>query len=342
VTLRCFFAPETGGHDPQLFLLRGALGANQERPGRADLLLAGLAKAGLGTDTPDACPDAALTAVHTERYVAFLARAHDAWSQLSDAGPEVVANVHPCGPVRRYPGGIVGQAGWHMADTACPIGPGTWTAARRAADTAWAAAEVVARRGGTAYALCRPPGHHAMADMAGGHCFLNNAAIAAQHLRTTHRRVAILDIDVHHGNGTQGIFWQRGDVLTVSVHAEPTAFYPFFCGYSDETGTGPGAGANLNLPLPRDSGNMPWLTAIETALARIVAWAPGALVLSLGLDAHEADPLRGLSVSTAAFGDAARLIARANLPTAIVQEGGYLSQHLSANLCAFIIAWQSA
>jgi len=339
--MRCFYAPETALHDPRFFLVRGALAANEERPGRADLLLKGLADAGLPTEPPAPCPDAAITAVHTARYVEFLSTAHTQWQTLPNPGPEVVANVHPAGPMRRYPGGIVGRAGWHMADTACPMGPGTWTAARRAADTACAAADAVAQGARTAYALCRPPGHHALAETAGGHCFLNNAAIAAQHLRNRHDRVAILDIDVHHGNGTQGIFWERGDVLTVSVHAETSAFYPFFCGYADETGAGDGANANLNIPLPRDSADAPWLAAIDTALHRIAAFTPGALVLSLGLDAHEADPLRGLSVTTPAFATAARMIAGANLPTAIVQEGGYLSQHLSANLSAFMIGWHS-
>src|SRR5690606_16856561 len=172
--MRCFFASETKGHDPRFFLVRGAVAANEERPGRADLLLAGLARAGLSVEEPGAFDEAALTAVHTARYVAFLRGAYDAWQMLPNPGPEVVANVHPAGPVRHYPGGIVGQAGWHMADAACPMGPGTWRAARRAADTALAAAGAVAQGEPAAYALCRPPGHHALAETAGGHCFLNN------------------------------------------------------------------------------------------------------------------------------------------------------------------------
>ncbi|WP_226781489.1 histone deacetylase family protein [Oceaniglobus trochenteri] len=339
--MRCFFAPETDAHDPRFYLVRGQVAANKELPQRAALLIEGLAQAGMTTEAPAHFPEAALSAIHSDRYLDFLRHAHAEWQALPDQGAEVVANVHPAGPVRAYPKGIVGRAGWHMADAACPMGPHSWAAARRSADTALAAAQAVVDGARAAYALCRPPGHHALAEVAGGHCLLNNAAIAAQHLRRHHDRVAVLDIDVHHGNGTQGIFWTRGDVLTVSVHAETSAYYPFFTGYADETGEGDGKGANLNIPLPRDETDDAWCAAIETALARIAAFNPGALVLSLGLDAHEADPLRGLAVTTPAFGTAARLIAGANLPTAIVQEGGYLSRHLSANLSAFMIGWNS-
>ena len=152
-----------------------------------------------------------------------------------------------------------------------------------------------------AYALCRPPGHHAYADMAGGFCFLNNTAIAAQRLRSKHQRVAVLDVDVHHGNGTQGIFFERDDVLTVSIHADPDNYYPYFWGHAHETGVGKGHGFNLNLPLPLGSGDAPWLAAGDKALARIREFAPTALVVALGLDASESDPLQGLKVTGAGF-----------------------------------------
>ena len=335
----CFFAPETTQHDPQFFLMRGMVSPNNERAERAELLLQGLTMAGLTPHPPAVFPDAVLTQVHTPRYVDFLRTAYVDWQSLPDAGGEVVANVHPVGRVRHYPGGIVARAGWHMADTACPIGPHTWTAARRAADTALAAAQGVADGAPAAYALCRPPGHHAMAEIAGGHCFLNNAAIAAQHLRATHDRVAVLDIDVHHGNGTQDIFYDRGDVLTVSVHAETDGFYPFFTGYDDEIGTGAGSGANLNIALPRHGPDAPWLAAIDGALDRIKTYDPGVLVLSLGLDAHVDDPFQGLSISTQGFTAAAQRIKAAQIPTVIIQEGGYVSPHLSLCLCAFMIGW---
>jgi acetoin utilization deacetylase AcuC-like enzyme len=173
--------------------------------------------------------------------------------------------------------------------------------------------------------------------MAGGFCYLNNTAIAAQVLRRVHERVAILDVDLHHGNGTQAIFYQRGDVLTVSIHADPERFYPFFWGYANETGAGAGAGCNLNLPLPRGSGDEAYLGVLETALQRIREYAPGALVVALGLDAFEGDPFGGLRVSTRGFSEIARgIAAELPLPTLIVQEGGYLCDELGDNLKSFL------
>lgn len=337
--MRAFFAPETDAHDPRFFLLRGRPAANEERAERARHLQAGLARMGLGTETPRSFGREPLRAVHTDALLDFLATAWTAWQALPGAGPEVVPNVHPVAgePVPpSYPAGIVGRAGWHMADTACPIGPDSFAAACRAADTALAAAEAVQGGARHAYALCRPPGHHATADRAGGHCLLNNAAAAAAWLRRDHDRVAVLDIDVHHGNGTQSIFYTRGDVLTVSVHADPSGIYPFFVGHAHETGAGEGEGANLNLPLPLGTGDGPWLAAIGQALERVHRFAPGALVLSLGLDAHESDPFRAMTVTHAGYEAAGRLIGGTPLPVAIVQEGGYLSPALGDTLAAFL------
>jgi len=187
-----------------------------------------------------------------------------------------------------------------------------------------------------AYALCRPPGHHAFADLAGGFCFLNNSAIAAERLRAGGMRPAILDVDVHHGNGTQGIFYGRCDVLTVSIHADPARFYPFFWGHAHERGTGAGLGANLNLPLARGTGDEDYLATLGTALARIAAFGADAIVVALGLDAHVDDPFRGLAVTTPGFTRIAAAIAGAGLPVLCVQEGGYVSDALGANLTAFL------
>lgn len=340
--LPCFYAPETELHDPRFWMLRGVPGPNKELPERAHRLLAGLRMAGLTTQSPPETDRAAMRQIHTARYLEFLQNGWRDWQEFPDAGPEVVANLHPQKATQTYPAGIVGRAGWHMADTACPVGPRTWDAALRAVDTALAAAQAVVEGAPAAYALCRPPGHHADADMAAGHCFLNNSAIAAQALRACHARVAILDIDVHHGNGTQQIFDQRDDVLTISVHATPEFFYPFYQGYAHETGSGVGRGFNLNLPLALGLGDAPWLAAIGKALARIRVFAPGALVLALGLDAHENDPLCGLSVTTAGFARAASLIRAEGWPTVIVQEGGYLSDDLTRNIASFMGGWLGA
>ena len=231
--------------------------------------------------------------MHSPEYLRFLADAWDEWSALGDAGPEMIANIHPVRQAATYPTGIIGKLGWHTADTACPIGPGTWAGACAATDVAVTATQLVMDGEDASYALCRPPGHHAYADMAGGFCFLNNTAIAAAHLRLRHERVAILDVDVHHGNGTQGIFYARPDVLTVSIHAEPAHFYPFVWGYAHERGEGAGLGANLNIPLPMGTGDDAYLQALAVAKKTIDAFAPGALVVALGLDASEHDPLKG-------------------------------------------------
>jgi acetoin utilization deacetylase AcuC-like enzyme len=173
--------------------------------------------------------------------------------------------------------------------------------------------------------------------MAGGFCFLNNCAIAAQWLRDHGEpRVAILDVDVHHGNGTQGIFWERGDALTVSVHADPVRFYPFFWGHAHERGAGAGSGCNLNLPLPRGTGTEGVLQALEAGFKRIRAFRPDVLVLALGLDMHEGDPLQGLTVTTDGFAEIAAAIAGLGLPTVLVQEGGYLQDALGPNLASFL------
>ena len=186
------------------------------------------------------------------------------------------------------------------------------------------------------YALCRPPGHHAFADLAGGVCFLNNSAIAAQRLLAAGLRPAILDIDVHHGNGTQGIFYERDDVLTVSLHADPDGFYPFFWGHAHERGAGPGLGYNLNLPLPRGSGDEKFLRALDTAFEAIDDFSASVLVVALGLDAHVSDPFQGMTLTTKGFARIGAAIAAQGLPTLYVQEGGYLSDALEDNLASFL------
>lgn len=334
--MQCFYAPETEAHDPIFRLSLGTVARNAEQAERARLLRAGLDRLGLPTVSPAPAPRSALEAIHTPRFLTFLETAWAEWQTLPGAGPEVVGNAFPRGAVRTYPTGIVGRAGWHMGDTSAPIGPESWQATCRAADSAYAAAEAVLAGERAAYALCRPPGHHTGTEVAAGHCLLNVSAIAAAHLRERHDRVAVLDIDVHHGNGTQDIFYDRSDVLTVSVHAETSAYYPFFTGYADETGSGAGEGFNLNLPLPRTTTDDAWIASITAGLARVTAFGPGAMVVSLGLDAHENDPLQGMKVTFDGFRRAGQLIAASGIPAVIVQEGGYLSPDLTTSLEAFL------
>jgi acetoin utilization deacetylase AcuC-like enzyme len=339
--MKAYFADEQRRHDPKAFLSSGAPKPNPEGPERVDRLLAGAKAAGCSIERPKSYRLGPIAAVHTSEYIEFLQRIFERWQRIEGASAEVIPNIHPIARGGSRPDSAVGQAGYHMADTSCPISANTFESSCWSAWTAVAAAEAVEAGASSAYALCRPPGHHAFADVAGGFCFFNNSAIAAQRLRKTADRVAILDVDLHHGNGTQGVFYQRGDVLTVSVHADPVRFYPFFWGYADERGEGPGLGYNYNLPLQRKSGDDIFLEALAAGIRRIEAFAPEALVVALGLDAFEGDPFGGLSVSTPGFARSAEAIAELRLPTVIVQEGGYLCDALSDNLTSFLTGFAS-
>ncbi|UTD27827.1 histone deacetylase family protein [Bradyrhizobium sp. WD16] len=340
--MKAVYSDAHRSHDPQFFLVRGVIKRTTEQPERADRLLHGLAKGRHTLVAPTAFGQGPRAQIHSPEYLDFLATAWEQWLALGDAGPEMIANIHPVRHAATYPSHIVGKLGWHTADTACPIGPGTWAGACAASDVAATAAQLVLDGEDAIYALCRPPGHHAYRDMAGGFCFLNNSAIAAAHLRQAHARVAVLDVDVHHGNGTQGIFYARPDIYTVSIHADPVAYYPFVWGYAHERGEGPGLGTNLNIPLAIGTGDDGYLAAFEGAARAIASFAPGALVVALGLDASEHDPLAALKVTTPGFRRIGAAVARLGLPTVLVQEGGYLSDVLGDNLAAFLEGFESA
>ena len=326
-------------HDPQMFLSSGVPRPCPEKPARIDALLSGVrALGGPVVTAPDAGMDP-IRAVHPDRYLTFLQNIHARWTQIEGASAEVIPNIHPASRGDGYPKSAVGQAGFHMTDTSCPIGPNTWPAAYASAQSAIHAAGLVLGGERAAYALCRPPGHHCFAELAGGFCYLSNSAIAAQRLVSAGRRVAVLDIDLHHGNGTQGVFYDRGDVLTVSIHAHPEQFYPFFWGYTDESGAGEGRGANLNLPLERGTGDDGFLHALHTACEAVTRHGTDTLVLALGLDAFAGDPFAGLTVTTPGFARIGGMVAGLGLPTAIVQEGGYLCPELGGNLAAVLGAW---
>ena len=334
--MKTYFAEEQRRHDPKSYLSSGARRPNPEVPERVERLLAGAKAAGCEIERPRSYGLGPMAAIHTPEYIDFLQHIFTRWQRIEGASAEVIPNIHPIARAGSYPASAVGQAGYHMADTSCPISEHTFESSCWSAWTAMAAAEAVEAGASSAYALCRPPGHHAFADVAGGFCFFNNSAIAAQRLRKQAERVAILDVDLHHGNGTQGVFYRRADVLTVSIHADPARFYPFFWGHADERGEDAGLGANLNLPLPRKSGDDVFLEALGVALRRIEAFAPDALVVALGLDPFEGDPFGGLSVTTPGFARIAEAIATLRKPTVIVQEGGYLCDALSSNLTSFL------
>lgn len=334
--MKTFYDPLQLKHDPQFFLVRGKQRTSAEKPERVSRFLSALDTLGMVPQVPDDFGAAARTRVHTPDYLRFLQHAWAEWQNLPDSSNEVVANVFANRYAGNYPESVVGRAGWHMADTACPIGEHTWSAACASANTALSAAECLLQGEQSAYALCRPPGHHAFADMAGGFCFLNNVAIAAEHLLPRFSKVTILDVDVHHGNGTQGIFYQRSDVLTISTHTDPASFYPFHWGHANEKGEGDGDGYNINLRLPMKASGDQLIDTVATLRPQIESFNPGVLLVALGLDTSEEDPLQGMMLNTADFARLGSTIAAFNVPTLYVQEGGYLSESLSANLASFL------
>lgn len=254
--------------------------------------------------------------VHTPAYVSYLAEA----GRL--AGQEYVyPSVFPYG-ADQHTAHVAGRRGQYSFDTYTPVNISTYQAAHGSAMAALTAASAVRRGERAAYALCRPPGHHAEVSRMGGYCYFNNAAIAAEYL-STRGTVAVLDIDVHHGNGTQHIFYSRSDVLFVSIHGHPDTLFPYFSGRDDERGTGKGKGFTANYPLPPATDDRGYEPALAAALARIRTFRPSFLVVSVGYDAHKGDPIGGFSLSTAYYAHMAGLIAKLGLPTVFVQEGGY-------------------
>ena len=340
--MKAVFDDRQWRHEPQHFMANGVIRPSPEQSGRIARLAEGARAAGCDITAPNDVGLGPIAAIHTPEYVTFLRTIHTRWQRIADAGPEVIPNIHPASRGDSYPRSAVGQAGYHQADTACPIGAHTWEAAYWSAQSAVTGADLLAGGVRAAYALCRPPGHHAFADLAGGFCFLNNAAIAADRLRAVGLRPAILDVDVHHGNGTQGIFDRRDDVLTVSIHADPERFYPFFWGHAQERGTGRGMGCNLNLPLARGTGDDEYLRTLDRALERIANFGADAVVVALGLDAYEGDPFQGLAVTTPGFARIGAAIAGLGLPTLFVQEGGYLCDELGQNLTAALTGFEGA
>ena len=328
--MRTFFDPRVLAHVPACEFHNGSLVPHADTPERARSILAAIGDPSPPTDHGEA----PLLAVHTPAYVAFLKSAHADWLAAGRAGEALPYAF----PVHRRPlvsDRIDARLGLHAYDTVTPIGPATFDAAYWNAQVALTALGDVLG-GDNAFALCRPPGHHAGADYMGGYCYLNNAAIAAAAARAAGGRPAILDIDYHHGNGTQDIFWRSGEVFFASVHADPSTDYPFFWGGADERGEGEGEGATLNLPLPRGTDLPPFERALGAALDAVAAFAPDLLVVSFGADTFAGDPICGFALTTEDYPRLGREIAELRLPTLIVMEGGYAAEVLGANVAAFL------
>jgi acetoin utilization deacetylase AcuC-like enzyme len=332
-----FYNPLHALHHGQLEMFRGQLVPCFEVPARVDYVLAELQRRGeADVRSPARLEVPALTRIHTPRYLDFLAGAWDEWVALDpvNAARDALPSVWPARSFRTdvLPANFSARLGLFSYDAGTPLTAGTWAAARAGADCALAAANCLVQGERAAFALTRPPGHHAGADFFGGYCFLNNAALAAQQLRDRgFDRVAILDIDYHHGNGTQAIFYERADVQFTSLHGDPHTEYPFFLGYADEAGAGAGLGFNHNLPLARGTGFVAWRAALQHALQGIAAFGAQALVVSLGLDTFEGDPISGFTLRSEDYLRVGEDLASAGLPTVFVFEGGYAVAEVGIN-----------
>lgn len=311
-----------------------------ELPERAEAIRATLEEAGAPVVHAEPHADEALLAVHDEGLVEFLRDAFADWQAAGfpeDPGQrEVAGYIFPtlglmAGLESRMPTSLAARTGAYCYDTLTLLGPGTWEAARAAVDVALTAADTIIGGARAAYACCRPPGHHVTSSAYGGSCYLNNGAIATQHLCDEgFRRIAILDVDAHHGNGAQSIFWGREDVLTGSVHVDPSeGWFPHFLGFADDGGI-----ANLNVPLPAGSGDEEWVMAVEELVSAARDHGSDALVVPLGVDAASSDPNAPLEVTESGLRGAGRLLGALGVPTVLVQEGGYVLDTIGPLVCA--------
>jgi acetoin utilization deacetylase AcuC-like enzyme len=276
---------------------------------------------------------APLAAVHHADYLEFLQRAWPMWRALGRSHPALPMIWRATADTpARLPRHIDGQLGYFAQDAECSIVEGTWSAVYWSAQCALAAAADLLAGERCSLAICRPPGHHATARAMGGFCYLNNVAVAAQNLLSRGlQRVAVVDVDYHHGNGTQSIFWERGDLFFTSLHADPHDDYPFFTGHADEVGAGAGLGCNLNLPLPPGTDGRAWLQALDTALDRVAAFGPEAVLVSLGVDTFEKDPISAFKLRGDDYPQIGHRLAALRLPTAYVFEGGYATAEVGIN-----------
>lgn len=310
-----------------------------ESPERMELIMTALEAAGF-TDVilPYSYGLDVVHQVHDPAFVSFLERCYPLWEK--EFGPDGFATAYTFGMrgMDQVPNGSVhSMLSCYTFDVCVPFVKGTWKAIRSAKDVALTGVELMQQGETAAFSLCRPPGHHASNDLAGGYCYLNNAAISAQeHLNKGAKRVAILDIDYHHGNGTQSIFYNRSDVLFTSLHCRPEDEYPFLMGYATETGEGEGKGYNQNFPMPRGTDYSVWEKALATAISRIRNYDPDVLVVSLGVDSFAGDPVGGFKLQSPDFVDIGKKIRSMNLPTHFIMEGGYAMSALGTNVANVI------
>jgi acetoin utilization deacetylase AcuC-like enzyme len=322
--MKAFYHPDSELHTPEWYLADGTVRPCPDNPARPSRILDALRAEKFDIHSPAADSWPALRIVHTTDYLDYLQHIHTRWTAHFKNNAPVIPDTFARRPNMKCPRDPIAQVGFYCFDMAAPIVAGTWSAAFAGAASAASAAQAIVNGDPAAYALCRPPGHHAGTDYCGGFCYLNNAAVAAQHLRLAGMsRVAILDVDYHHGNGTQDIFYDRNDVLFISLHAEPDTQYPYFWGHADERGTGPGHGYTANFPLPRGTSESNWFKTLAHALFVTAAFNPDALVVSLGVDTFEGDTVGDFAISMDGFSALGRRLANMKLPTVLIQEGGY-------------------
>ena len=342
-----FFSEQHVQHAPQHEFFRGERVPCFESPARARFVQQQLMARGHVLREPGTDSRPVLALIHTSRYLAFLEGAWADWLALEpgNADRQPFPSVWPVRSLRAdvEPANFTARLGMYSMDNGSPLSAGTWAAAKAGADAAVSATRLLRAGEHAVFCATRPPGHHAGADFMGGYCFLNNAAVAAQALRTQGcRRVAVLDVDYHHGNGTQSLFYERADVLFVSLHGDPRTEYPFYLGHADETGRGAGEGFNLNLPLPAGSAASTWFEALDVACARIARHGADALVVSLGLDTFAGDPISTFALQADDFSRVGQRLGRLGMPTVFVLEGGYAAAELGENAVNVIEGFEQA
>lgn len=316
-------------------LKNGNISPSFEKPDRANIILAHVIKSGIGEvlsekDFPREC----YVAAHSDNYVYFLETAWDEWKKAGNSH-----NALPLvWPVRDLnskvePLTIDGKLGFYSMDAGAPITQGTWQAVKSSANTALTAMELILNGDKSAFALCRPPGHHAAKDYMGGYCYLNNAAIAAEHaLKNGAKKIAVLDIDFHHGNGTQNIFYNRSDVMFLSIHGDPSVSYPYFSGNKDECGIEDGYGFNKNYPLKKGTDWLAYSEVLKEVATEIIEFNPDYLIVSLGVDTFENDPISHFSIKSEDYLKMGAILKEVGVPTLFVMEGGYMVDEIGVNV----------
>ncbi|MEN7343840.1 MAG: histone deacetylase family protein [Pseudomonadota bacterium] len=343
--MQTFFSNDHRLRNPETELYGGRLVTPYESPDRVDLVSTAIARARLGDRVPVENRDLSVAGqVHDAGYLRFLSTCWADWQAAGHDG-ELISYVWPGRrmPSERIPTTIAGKVGYYALSADTAISGGTFEAAVSSQSVALAAADAVLSGAKAAFGLCRPPGHHAARDQYGGYCFINNAAVAAQHaLNEGRQRVAILDVDFHHGNGTQDIFYERDDVLFVSLHGDPMHAFPHFLGFADEQGRGVGQGCNLNLPLAPGTDYREWSQALDRGLSAIRAFSPQLLVVSLGVDAYEEDPISFFKLNGHDFADCGKRIGRLGLDTVFLMEGGYAIDSIGDNVVSVLGGFEDA